>query len=189
MEITALGIEGAWLATSSTRIDSRGYFLEWFKTDEVFSKTGLNFKVQQANISLSKKGVIRGIHYSLVPGGQSKWVSCVNGSILDVVVDIRPKSPTYKKIEYIKMESGDGKSLLVGPGLGHGFISLEDETQVSYLLNSPYSPMHEFGISPMDHQLNINWQLDLHGEIEVEMSSKDLQAPNLAEREIEGNLP
>ena len=189
MELTPLGIEGAWLAESHVWRDDRGFFREWFKREEIFSKTGIDFSAQQANISVSNKGVIRGIHYSLAPEGQAKWITCVTGSIIDVIVDIRPNSPTYKKVEYIDLKGNESRSLLIGAGLGHGFISLEDGTSLSYLLSSPYLPEAEFEILPIDEKLKINWHLELVGELGIVLSPKDAQAPTLEERRVQGKLP
>lgn len=189
MKLTPLGIKGAWLAETPVWSDDRGYFLEWFKSDEVFAKTGFDFSVKQANVSLSNKGVIRGIHYSLAVGGQAKWVSCLSGSIVDVVVDIRPGSPTYKKVEYCDLKAGDGKALLIGPGLGHGFIALEDKAVISYLLTSQYSPELEFGILPTDAELAINWHFKSLDETNLVLSTKDAEAPTLEARKLEGKLP
>lgn len=189
MKLTSLGVEGAWLAESPVWKDERGSFQEWFKNEEVFQKTGFKFSVEQANISSSKKNVIRGIHYSLAPGGQAKWVTCANGRIMDLVVDIRPNSPTYKKTEYVILQAGDGKSILIGPGLGHAFLSLEDNTNVSYLLSSPYSPEFEYGIHPMDSELNIDWKLESGLGNSAFISAKDLDAPTLETRRLEGRLP
>lgn len=189
MNLTPLGIEGVWLAETQVRSDDRGYFLEWFKSSEVLAKTGFDFSVKQANISLSNKGVIRGIHYSIAVGGQAKWVSCLSGSVIDVVVDVRPGSPTYKKVEYFELKAGDGKALLIGPGLGHGFIALEDKTVISYLLTTQYSPEFEFGISPTDTELKIDWQLKSLDGIDPVLSAKDSEAPTLEARKLEGRLP
>jgi dTDP-4-dehydrorhamnose 3,5-epimerase len=189
MKFTPLGIEGAWLVESSVWEDERGSFQEWFKSEEVLEATGFKFSVQQANISSSKKNVIRGIHYSLAPGGQAKWVTCASGRIMDVVVDIRPNSPTYKKIEYVNLQAGDGKSILIGHGLGHAFISLENNTNVSYLLSSPYSPEFEYGIHPLDSELNINWDLGSGLEKSAVISAKDSEAPTLIQGLEEGKLP
>ena len=189
MKFTPLGIEGAWLAESPVWEDERGSFQEWFKFEEVFEATGIKFSVQQANISSSKKNVIRGIHYSLAPGGQAKWVTCASGRVRDFIVDIRPNSPTFKKTKYVSLQAGDGRSILVGPGLGHAFISLEDNTNVSYLLSSPYSPEFEYGIYPMDPELKIDWDLELGLDKPKVISTKDLDAPTLAQREVSGELP
>ena len=88
MEFEELGISGAWIAHSSVYNDDRGFFREWFKAADVLAATGVEFEIQQANISQSQRGVIRGIHYSLAPQGQAKWITCANGHVLDVIVDI-----------------------------------------------------------------------------------------------------
>lgn len=189
MDLTPLGIQGAWLAESPIWKDNRGHFREWFKRDEVLSTTGIDFFVQQANISQSQRGVIRGIHYSLAPEGQAKWITCVQGSILDVVVDLRPESPTFKKHEIVHLKCNDGRALLIGVGLGHGFLSLEDNTYTSYLLSSPYNPAFECEIQPTDPELNINWHLELIADLEVVISDKDSNAPSLQYRARRGQLP
>lgn len=189
MEISALGIDGAWLVTSPVWGDERGSFREWFKSAELLAATGINFVVSQANVSLSNRGVIRGIHYSLVEEGQAKWVTCVNGAIIDVIVDIRSGSPTYGKHVTIDLKGGDGRSVFVDRGLGHGFISLENGTAVSYLLSSPYSPRDEFEIYPLDPMIGIDWKLSLLDGAKVSLSPKDSGAPSLAERASQGKLP
>jgi dTDP-4-dehydrorhamnose 3,5-epimerase len=179
MELKPLGIEGVWLAQSPAFSDDRGFFQEWFKREEIISKTGLDFSTQQANISVSNKGVIRGIHYSLAPAGQAKWITCVAGSITDVIVDIRPNSPTFKKIEYITLTGQENQSVLISKGLGHGFISLEDGSSVAYLLNAPYAPEDEFAIHPFDETLNIDWGIT---QTKAILSSKDQNAPTFKNR-------
>ena len=189
MKITALSIEGVFVATSEIWEDSRGSFREWFKKSDLLLANKETFNVEQANISISTKGTIRGIHYSLAPAGQAKWVTCVSGAVLDVVVDIRPKSKTYKKVEYINLRAKEGTSVLIGPGLGHGFLANEDGAGVSYLLTSPYSPEHEFDISPMDLELDIKWSEKSNSEANFLLSPKDLSAPTLSARQAQGNLP
>ena len=181
MNLTPLGIEGAWLAESPVWSDQRGNFQEWFKHEEIFSNTGMDFSVKQANFSVNKKGVIRGIHYSLNPDGQSKWITCVAGSIVDVIVDIRPNSPTFKKIEYVTLTGQENRSVLVGKGLGHGFVSLEDETLVAYMLNAPYAPEIEFAIHPFDKTLQINWGIN---ELIATLSTQDQNAATFENRVI-----
>ena len=101
----------------------------------------------------------------------------------------RPKSPTFKKVEYIELESGDGKALLIGSGLGHGFLSREDDSGIAYLLSSPYAPEYEFDISPTDQELAIKWQKDNGRDLNFVMSRKDSSAPSLNSRLKEGKLP
>ena len=189
MKITPLGIEGAWLVESEVWTDERGFFREWFKQEEISLNTGLKFSVQQANFSLSGKGVVRGIHYSLAPIGQAKLVTCVSGSILDVVIDLRPDSKSFKMIEYLELDPKAGKSVLIGSGLGHGFISREDNSGVTYLLTSPYSPAHELDISPMDEELAIKWKDEGDSETKMILSPKDQLAPTLKKRLEQGELP
>jgi dTDP-4-dehydrorhamnose 3,5-epimerase len=189
MDLTPLSIEGAWLAESPVRKDDRGIFREWFKREEIELKTNFDFSAAQANISVSNKGVIRGIHYSVASEGQAKWITCVSGSILDVVVDLRPNSPTYKKIEYVNLNGDDGRSLLISNGLGHGFLSLEENSTIAYLLSSRYSPENELEVVPTDTDLRINWYLQLVGGSGLILSTKDAHAPTLKEREQNNQLP
>jgi len=189
MKLSPLKIDGAWVAESPVWPDNRGFFREWYQRDTILEATGIDFSVAQANFSLSSQGVFRGIHYSLAPKGQAKWITCVSGSIIDVVVDLRVDSPTFKMIEYIELERGDGKSVLIGSGLGHGFYSKENDSGVAYLLNSSYSPENEYGISPKDPELNIAWPNGFFKSINQNISIKDLQAPTLRERQEQGELP
>lgn len=186
MELTPLGIEGTWLAESSVWSDSRGSFREWFKSAKLEAVTGSKFDVQQANVSTSARGVLRGIHYSLAEVGQAKWVTCFNGSIKDVIVDIRPESPTFGKYVTVDLVSGDGKAVLIGKGLGHGFLSLENNSVVAYLVSSLFSPSEEFEINPLDPELAIEWGLS---SAELLLSPKDAAAPSLAERKFQKKLP
>jgi dTDP-4-dehydrorhamnose 3,5-epimerase len=186
MELTPLGIEGAWLAESPIWSDDRGFFREWFKTEDVEKATGKKFLIKQANISISSKGTVRGIHYSTAPRGQAKWVTCVSGSIRDVTVDIRPDSQTFGKWAVVELSGNSGKAVYISEGLGHGFIALEENTAVAYLVSTPFAPMYEFEINPLDKELAINWGMDL-GDLKI--SDKDKNAPMLAERLAEGKLP
>jgi dTDP-4-dehydrorhamnose 3,5-epimerase len=189
MELTPLGIEGAWLITSPVRSDERGFFREWFRSIEIAEKSGIDFETQQANHSKSSKGVVRGIHYSLSEFGQAKVVSCVSGSILDVVVDLRIGSPTFMKHVKIEITEGDGQALLIGAGLGHAFMAREESTHVTYLLNSIYSPEEEFGINPFDPDLMISWKSRQESDIEFRLSSKDASAPSFKEQLTKSKLP
>jgi dTDP-4-dehydrorhamnose 3,5-epimerase len=186
MELTPLGIEGAWLAESPVWSDDRGFFREWFKTEEINKGTGRNFNVEQANISSSTKGTLRGIHYSLAAKGQAKWVTCVSGLIKDVIVDIRPNSKTFGKWIEVELSGTSGNAVLIGEGLGHGFISLADVSTVAYLVSSPFSPTEEYEINPLDPAIGINWGLPLS---DLKISDKDKNAPTLEERKKEGKLP
>jgi dTDP-4-dehydrorhamnose 3,5-epimerase len=174
------------LATSQVFADDRGSFREWFKYAEIKEKTGIDFSVAQANISHSKRGVVRGIHYSLAVEGQAKWVTCVSGAIRDVIVDIRPASPTFGTFVVVDLVGGSGEAVLIGAGLGHAFVSCENSSSVAYLVTSPFSPTEEFEINPLDSTIGIDWGLPSE---QLLLSAKDAQAPSLAERGREGLLP
>jgi dTDP-4-dehydrorhamnose 3,5-epimerase len=178
MKLTPLGIEGAWLAESPVWSDDRGDFCEWFQSESVLEATGIDFKVKQSNLSMSKAGTIRGIHFSRAAEGQAKWVTCVTGEILDVIVDVRPNSPTFGEHTAVKLRGGEGCSVLISSGLGHGFVAMEENTFVSYLLDSPYSPENEFGINPLDSDLEINWNYPHNKFV---LSVKDLNSISFTE--------
>ena len=186
MQLTSLGIEGAWVVTSPVWTDDRGSFREWFKAADIKAATGLDFSVAQANLSESKRGVLRGIHYSLATAGQAKCVTCVSGSIRDVIVDIRPTSPTYGQYEIVDLVGGSGNVVLIGSGLGHGFVSILDGSTVAYLVTSPFSPKEEFEVNPLDPAIGIDWGIPLE---QLLLSPKDLAAPFLNERREAEQLP
>ena len=186
MKFTQLEIEGAWLAESSVWKDDRGFFREWFKVEDIESVTGEDFGIEQANISVSSKGTLRGIHYSIAPRGQAKWITCVSGSIQDVIVDIRPSSKTFGQWIEVELQGASGKSVFISQGLGHGFLALEDHTAVAYLVSTPYAPDHEFEINPLDKEIGIHWNLD---QEVLKISDKDKSAPDLLDRKSQGLLP
>jgi dTDP-4-dehydrorhamnose 3,5-epimerase len=186
MKLTPLGIEGAWLAESPIWKDDRGFFREWFKGEDIHRATGVDFSIQQANVSKSQRVVIRGIHYSLAPRGQAKWITCVAGSIQDVIVDIRPESRTFGRWIDVELNGDSGKAVFISKGLGHGFLAMEDDTAVTYLVSTPFSREDEFEINPLDVEIGINWRLD---STLLKISKKDQVAPSLSARLAEGKLP
>lgn len=186
MELTPLGIDGVWLAESPVWSDNRGFFREWFKSEDVKAAIGSDFGIEQANFSLSSAGTLRGIHYSIAPRGQAKWITCVSGSIQDVIVDIRSDSKTFGQWIEVELMGDSGKAVLISEGLGHGFLALEDNTAVAYLVSTPFSPTDEFEVNPLDEKIGIKWGMDL-GSLKI--SGKDRTAPTLAERLAEGKLP
>jgi len=186
MQLTPLGIQGAWLVESQVWSDHRGSFREWFKSVDIKDAIGRDFNIVQANISLSSAGTLRGIHYSIAPSGQAKLITCVSGSIQDVVVDIRPHSKTFGKWIEVKLSGGTGQAVFISEGLGHGFLALEDDTAVAYLVSTPFSATDEREINPLDNEVDINWRMDIR---DFKISDKDKNAPTLAERFGEGTLP
>ena len=185
MSARPLSIHGAWLLQSRVFADDRGTFSEWFKSSLLTELTGESFEPVQANVSVSNAGVIRGIHYSLAPRGQAKLVTVLRGSILDVAIDIRVGSPTFGKYQSATMAAGDGQAMFLRHDMAHAFQALEDNTVVSYLVSSEYSPAEEKEISPMCSMLNIVWSQKL----QVVLSEKDRMAPNTSQQSSAYLLP
>jgi dTDP-4-dehydrorhamnose 3,5-epimerase len=180
-----LDIEGAWVFEPKVYGDERGSFHEWFKAPVFGESLGHRFDLAQANCSVSRRGTLRGLHYADVPPGQAKYVKCVRGAVLDVIVDIRLGSPTYKKWEIVRLDDTNHHSVYLAEGLGHGFMALTDDATVVYLCSQGYAPEREHGINPLDPDLAITWPDGL----EPVLSGKDAIAPSLAQAEAEGLLP
>ena len=185
MNANPLSIHGAWLLKSQVFADNRGTFSEWFKSSLLTELTGESFVPVQANVSVSNAGVIRGIHYSLAPSGQAKLVTVLRGSIMDVAIDARVGSPTFGKYESAELRAGDGQTMFLRSDMAHGFQALEDNTVVSYLVSSEYSPTHEKEISPMCPMLNVQWSEKLLAVF----SEKDQFAPNTVQQAESNLLP
>lgn len=138
--------------------DDRGYFCPYFIQPEIKS-FGLDFNtIVQCNRSKSSKGVVRGFHFQHQPKAQAKIVEVIAGAALDIIVDIRKDSPTFKQYVIIPLSADDNKLLYVPKGFAHGFISLQDNTIFQYLVDNDYAPDLEDGISLDDEELNINWK-------------------------------
>ena len=151
-------------------VDDRGYFFESYNK-ELFLKMGLDLNFVQDNQSLSQKGVLRGLHFQNPPHAQGKLVRVIQGSVLDVAVDIRIKSPTYGQHEKIIL-SGENKTMFwIPPGFAHGFISLEDNTIFNYKCTAEYSKKSESSLIWNDPILNIDWEID-----NPQVSAKDQEA-------------
>ncbi|WP_204073566.1 dTDP-4-dehydrorhamnose 3,5-epimerase [Planotetraspora phitsanulokensis] len=180
-----LSIDGAWCHTPRIHTDHRGAFLESFKAAEVEEAVGHRLNLAQVNCSVSAKGVLRGVHFADVPPGQAKYVTCVSGSILDVVVDVRVGSPTFGAWEAVTLDDESRRALYIAEGLGHAFLTLSEQATVVYLCSEPYAPGREHGVNPLDTGLGIEWPAD----IEPILSDKDAQAPSLKEALDSGLLP
>jgi dTDP-4-dehydrorhamnose 3,5-epimerase len=186
MKFESIGIDGAWKVDCEVHEDKRGKFYEWFKRDLILTGTGFDFLASQVNVSTSHRNVLRGVHYSLSKVGQAKWITCSSGSIRDVIVDIRVGSPTFGQWRAIDLTAETPSAILIGEGLGHGFLVLEDDTQVTYLLNSNYSKSEEFEINPFDSTLKIDWGTKKENLI---LSQKDQVAPSFEEQLNFNKLP
>ena len=186
MEISPLDIEGAWMITPQQHGDDRGVFLEAFKQSRFSETVGHDFGLAQANCSVSAAGTVRGIHYADVPPGQAKYITCLAGAVLDVIVDIRIGSPTFGEWTSVLLDTKDRRAVYLSEGLGHGFAALESGSTVMYLCSTEYNPTAEREVNPLDSTLGIDWQLPAS---EVELSAKDAAAPSLAEAAEQGLLP
>jgi dTDP-4-dehydrorhamnose 3,5-epimerase len=183
--VESLEIDGAWIFTPRVHVDSRGNLHEWFRGDEFFKQLGYHFCLAQANCAVSRRGVLRGVHFADVPPGQAKYVACVSGAILDVVVDVRIGSPTFARWEAMRLDDETRRAVFIAEGLGHAFMALSDEASVLYLCSAPYTPAREHAVHPLDPALGISWPPDL----EPVLSAKDAAAPSLEQARVSGQLP
>src|SRR5574344_2044855 len=153
--------------------DARGYYSPFF-IEENNLKEGLTLKtIAQGARSLSGKGIVRGLHFQEDPLCQAKLVECITGGVLDVVVDLRKDSPTYKKWTSVHLTPENGRQLFAPRGFAHGFVSLKDNTLFQYLVDSDYAPSHENGFAWNDPEINIDWQFEKYGIEEPLLSEKD----------------
>src|SRR5215831_12105121 len=138
MKARQLDIPGAWEITPAVHGDSRGLFFEWL-TDRGFTAfAGHRLDVRQANCSVSAAGVLRGLHFAQLPPGQAKYVTCLSGSVFDVVVDVRVGSPTFGQWDSVLLDVRERRSIYLAEGLAHGFLALEDDSTVAYLCSAGY---------------------------------------------------
>ncbi len=191
MSIEQLGIPGAFVVANPSFGDDRGRFMEWFRGVDFEAMTGHAFDLRQANLSVSAAGVLRGVHFADVPPGQAKYVTCVAGAVLDVVVDLRVGSPTFGTWESVLLDDVSRHAVYLSEGLGHAFLSLADGSTVVYLCSAQYAPEREHGVHPFDEGLAIDWPT--HGrdgqELTLVLSEKDRAAPTLAQALADGLLP
>jgi len=180
MSIENLEIPGAWVYTPRQFSDERGTFFEWFQDSAYIEAAGHDFQLAQANCSISQKGVLRGIHFANFPPGQRKYVTCLTGSALDVLVDLRLDSPTFGQWQSVNLDTVARKVVSIPNGVGHAFMALEDNTTIVYLCDQRYNPTNEREINPLDPAIGIEWPLG----IDPILSEKDLNAPNLGSMKL-----
>jgi dTDP-4-dehydrorhamnose 3,5-epimerase len=185
MKIRELAVPDAYEVVPVQHGDDRGVFVEWFRDDLFTDAVGHRLDLRQANLSVSAKGSIRGIHFADVPPSQAKYVTCPSGALLDVVVDIRVGSPTFGRWDSVLLDGGDRRAVYVAEGLGHVFMALTDGAVISYLCSAGYTPEREHGVHPLDPAIGIEWPAD----VDPLLSPRDLAAPTLAEAEAAGLLP
>jgi dTDP-4-dehydrorhamnose 3,5-epimerase len=180
MIFTQLPLNGAFLINIEPLEDERGFFARTFCKDEL-KKHGIDFSCVQCNISCNKKkGTLRGMHYQAAPHEEEKIISCIRGAIFDVIVDIRPKSDTYKKWYGVELSAKNHAMLYVPKGFAHGFQTLAANSEVFYIMSEYYHPECARGMRWDEPGIGINWPIAA-----ISISEKDKQQACLSER---GNI-
>lgn len=186
MQLRQLSIPDAYELTPIKREDERGVFLEWYRFDDLEAAIRHPFNLRQANLSVSKRGVVRGIHYADLPPSQAKYVTVTHGAVLDYVIDIRVGSPAFGKWEAVRLDTDTHRAVYLSEGLAHAFVALTDDATVAYLVSDVFNPGAEHGINPLDPEIGLVFP-DEAGELLF--SEKDREAPSLAEALASGALP
>lgn len=176
MEIIKTDLKGAFIINPTVMEDHRGFFYESY-SQRILEENDIYINFVQDNHSYSKKsGTLRGLHFQTNPQSQGKLIRCIRGSIMDVIVDLRIGSPTYKKWISIILSDENKKELFAPRGFAHGFLTLTDNTEVLYKVDNYYSQEHDAGIIWNDPQINIDWNIT-----DVILSEKDTNAPLLSD--------
>jgi dTDP-4-dehydrorhamnose 3,5-epimerase len=170
-------LEGAWIIETQPHGDHRGFFARTF-CEEEFRTCGLVERFVQCNISWNqRRGTVRGLHYQIAPSSEVKLIRCIAGALLDVIVDLRPASPTYLQSYSVELTAGNRLALYVPEMFAHGFQTLEDSTEVYYQMSEFYAPKLGRGLRYNDPNLGINWPLSVSA-----ISTQDLSWPLLSEK-------
>ncbi len=181
-----LGIEGALAFTPPVYRDDRGLFTSPYQDAPFTGARGTSlFPVRDISHNLSARGVLRGIHYTTTPPGRAKYVYCPYGRVHDYLVDLRVGSPTFGRWEAAELGGDDCRALYIPVGVGHAFLSLEDDSMVVYVMSHGYVPENELAVSPLDPELG----LPLPDGYDLAQSERDTAAPTLAEALAQGLLP
>ena len=185
MQFRELAVPGAVEFIPKIFTDLRGLFVAPFQESVFVHATGHPFRMVQSNHSVSRRGGIRGVHFSDVPPGQAKYVYCPRGALLDVVIDVRVGSPSFGRWDAVRLDTETYRAVYLAEGIGHAFVALTDDTVMSYLCSTSYHPRAERHVTPLDPALALPWPAD----IEPVLSDKDRAAATLAEAADAGILP
>lgn len=159
MIFTPLPLSGAWLIEPERRPDNRGFFARTYCARE-YEERGLDPRIAQASVSYNAlRGTLRGMHYQAAPHQETKTVSCIAGAAFDVIVDLRPGSPTYLRWHGVELSAGSGRAVYIPEGLAHGFITLADATTLHYLISTFHVPEAARGLRWDDPAVAIQWPL------------------------------
>ena len=171
-------LEGVFLIELDKREDDRGFFARFWDKKQ-FEDRGLSSKIQQCSISFNEKqGTVRGMHYQVSPYEEEKIVCCIKGKIYDVVIDLRPQSPTYNQWESFELNSMNYQMIYIPKGFAHGYQTLEDNTEVFYLMSEIYEPSKADGIRWNDPAFSIPWPCDMTKISERDKSFLDYKVEN-----------
>ncbi|MEP5614015.1 MAG: dTDP-4-dehydrorhamnose 3,5-epimerase [Cyclobacteriaceae bacterium] len=181
MKAEKTNLEDCWILEPDVFEDERGYFYEGFNTEKFKNLTGFDFSVKQINQSRSSLGVLRGLHFQKPPKAQAKLVSCIEGEVLDVAVDLREKSATYGQFALVRLSAENKKHFFIPNGMAHGFLVLTESAKLMYQVDELYSKDHDTGIIYNDPNLNISWGMS---DEEIILSEKDKKLPSLKEYEF-----
>jgi dTDP-4-dehydrorhamnose 3,5-epimerase len=177
---TETTLSGAFIIDLERREDDRGFFARAFCQNE-FTDHGLKPLIAQANIAFNKrKGTLRGMHFQFPPAAETKLVRCTRGAIVDIIVDLRPESPTYLQHVAVELSADNHRALYVPERFAHGYQVLEDITETSYQVGEFYTPEAEGGLRHDDPRLDLTWPLPVS-----EITEKDRSFPLLSEVEPE----
>jgi len=186
VHIRELSVPDAYEITPTQLGDDRGVFLEWYRFDRLAEVIGHPLDLRQANTSVSRRGVVRGIHFADTPRGQAKYVTATHGAVIDFAIDIRVGSPTFGSWDSVRLDTVDRRAIYLSEGLGHVFVALTDDATVSYLVSDVYSPSAEHGITPVDPEIALPLPFPMD---ELVLSPKDTEAPGLHQAAEQGLLP
>lgn len=175
MKIVRTKLEGCFIMEPKVFADQRGSFLESYHKERFFKATGLDIDFVQDNLSFSKKGVLRGLHYQKGKFAQAKLIGVVKGRILDVIVDLRKESPTYGEHVKLRMTGEENRSIFIPKGMAHGFLALSDDVIFTYKCDSYYNPEAEAGVIYSDSDLGIDWECPTE---DIVLSEKDKALPS-----------
>ena len=181
MKFTPQSIPDVVLIIPTVHGDNRGYFVETFRQDLFEEAVGYQVNFIQDNESKSTKGVLRGLHYQLPPYTQAKLARVIEGSVLDVAVDIRKSSPTFGQHVAVELTADNKHQLFVPHGFAHGFVVLSDSAIFAYKVDNYYAPKHDRGIAFDDKELAIDWKLPLEA---LQLSDKDKVHPTLENTKV-----
>ncbi|SNS55458.1 dTDP-4-dehydrorhamnose 3,5-epimerase [Ekhidna lutea] len=182
MNAEETNLKGCWILEPDVFEDERGYFYEGFNVEKFKKATGFDFDVKQINQSRSSKGVLRGLHFQTGDKAQAKLVSCIEGEVLDVAVDLINDSPTFGEYSLVRLSAHNKKHFYIPKGMAHGFLVLTEHAKLMYQVDALYSKEHDSGIIYNDADISIPWGMQ---DDQIILSEKDKNLPTLKESKID----